>query len=60
MPKANIYTYHWDYPNEQWNVYDPEDNYVKPYKKLEDARSYCDEENKKLHAKEKEKYAIQE
>jgi hypothetical protein len=60
MPKANIYTYHWDWSNKQWNVFDPDDNFIDSYDDVVDARDYCDKQNEKLHASYKEQHAIQE
>ena len=38
---GNKYNYHYDFPNQRWNVFDPQGNYLCWFKDVEDARDFC-------------------
>lgn len=39
------YDYHYDYPNEQWNVFDSQGGYVCSFGSADEARSFCKSAN---------------
>lgn len=43
-----MYVFHYDKPNDQWNVYyrhDGREEYVTSFKDLQDAMNFCEEKN---------------
>lgn len=45
--RAGRWTFHYDVPNAQWNVFDGGGNYVLSKATAHEARAYCDEMNGK-------------
>lgn len=39
------FDYHYDYPNEQWNVFDPQGGYVCSFGSASEARDFCKSAN---------------